>query len=240
MRWLQALCESDTETESPTQAPIRKRVHAKARGKITPTRTGAYTSESTTVTASSHNDAPFDAAFASFARTKKDKERMRHSRLLGRIEKSAPGTASRKRRRPSKKLVAGLEGLLESLPDAESAGGHEEVWEGISDGEEDTDTVSDPSLERRARPRKRPVGTTISLKTLKSTRGAMKKKAKLQEAEKERFGKNMAQMADGIDNSAASHSDEQTASADGNAQRWAALRGFIGQSMQQNPAFMLG
>jgi len=162
---------------------------------------------------------------------------MKHSQLLSRIEKTAPGKIT-KRRRPGKKLVAGLEGLLDSLPDVaekgDTNGDGEDEWEGISDDEVET---------KIARIRRRKRGDAVVggdgkmvLKTLKSRPGALKRKAKIEEKERERFRLNMAQMAKPAEQQEGATSTEGEANA--SSARWAALRGFIGQTMQQNPAFM--
>ena len=83
--------------------------------------------------------------------------------------------------------------MLDTLPD----------WEGFSSDEADGKT-------------------TLTMRTLKSKRGAGKAKAKLEKRETERFGKNMAAMA---------------ASQKGQTDRWAALRGFIGQTMETSALF---
>lgn len=163
---------------------------------------------------------------------------MKHSALLHKIQKSAPGTI-KKRRRPNKKLVAGLEGLLGALPDVPEAqnpsGGHsveEDEWQGLSD-EDEVDTSALGQLTSMARVRRRQPAVVaaadgkMQLKTLKSRPGAMKRKAKLESTEMDRFKKNMAQMQQG----AATQSGSST------ADRWAALRGFIGQTMQQSEHF---
>jgi hypothetical protein len=50
----------------------------------------------------------------------------------------------------------------------------------------------------------------------------------MEESEKERFGKNLASM---------SAPAQSAAEAGGSSDRWAALRGFIGQTLEQNPGF---
>lgn len=69
----------------------------------------------------------------------------------------------------------------------------------------------------------------------------MKRKEKLEKMERERFGKNMAQMIGGttaspseITNGAETATKEKS---DGSSTRWAALRGFIQQTMEQKPEF---
>ncbi|KAL6237185.1 hypothetical protein BDW75DRAFT_204885 [Aspergillus navahoensis] len=74
----------------------------------------------------------------------------------------------------------------------------------------------------------------IKQKTLKHRPGAQKRKEKLEKLERERFAKNMAQMSS-ISRMATPNS--QPAAAKSVSNRWAALRGFISQTMEQQPAF---
>jgi len=74
--------------------------------------------------------------------------------------------SSKKRRRPSKKLVTTLESLADALPEI---------------------AVSGPSYEKAS-------GKQSSLVSLKSKPGARKKKERLDREERVRFGKNMAFM----------------------------------------------
>ncbi|KAG8623727.1 hypothetical protein KVT40_008703 [Elsinoe batatas] len=217
-------------------APIRKNARTRMRAKAIP-----KTSNSTARNAQFQDIEQVEAGiasdnnpFSSFGANKKDRQRMRHSALLHRISKTAPGAQVKKRRRPNKKLAADLDGLLGALPDipdAAQAGNNEaDEWEGIS-GDEDENSVKLPSdLGRIARVRRRKGNTTakMEMKSIKSRPGAMKKKAQLEKAEKDRFAKNMAQMAP------VTHgADAQVQSAD----RWSSLRSFIGQTMQQSPLF---
>lgn len=59
----------------------------------------------------------------------------------------------------------------------------------------------------------------------------MKKQEKLTRMEKERFNKNMAQMAVGRDAATA----EASAASSGHRLRWAAVRQFIQQTAEQRP-----
>lgn len=69
----------------------------------------------------------------------------------------------------------------------------------------------------------------------------MKRKDKLDKVERERFGKNMAQMAGAQAPPAEVDTAAQGASEDGaSSGRWAALRSFISQTMDQNPEFKAG
>ncbi|KAL8708904.1 MAG: hypothetical protein Q9220_006236 [cf. Caloplaca sp. 1 TL-2023] len=111
----------------------------------------------------------------------------------------------KKPRRPSKKLVTNLESLAHALPDIPAS------------------TTETPIAKIRHR-------------SLKSQPGAMRKKEKIIAMEKDRFNQNMAQMT------ASRGSTDQSASRDGNtrnishtASKWAALRTFIQQNMEQRP-----
>jgi hypothetical protein len=115
-----------------------------------------------------------------------------------------------KRRRPSKKLNISLESLADALPDNGEVDG-----EGITAGD-----------------------AKIRHKSLTSRPGAMKRKHKLERIEKERFGKNMAEMAtmpapvsESFDSSTPAATQPTT------SDRWAALRSFISQTMEQKPEF---
>lgn len=129
---------------------------------------------------------------------------MKHSSLISRIEKT--NTKATKRRRPSKKLIANLESLADALPVVDAAEGDRTVTGDVR----------------------------VRHKSLKSRPGAMKKKEKLEKMEKERFGRNMAQMADlhpsDIVGSNVAKSGAASTGTD-NSKRWAALRSYIQQSM---------
>ncbi|KAI1954203.1 Urmylation protein [Ophidiomyces ophidiicola] len=71
----------------------------------------------------------------------------------------------------------------------------------------------------------------IKHKSLKHRPGAMKRKEKLDKVERDRFAMNMAQMATGV-----ASQNQPTAEAP-SADRWAALRNFISQTIDQNPEF---
>jgi hypothetical protein len=141
--------------------------------------------------------------------TKEDKRRMKHSTLISRIEKS--NTRATKRRRPSKKLIANLESLLDALPEAPASSEH-------------TAAAGD---------------TRIRHKSLKSKPGAMKKKLKLEKSEMDRFSMNLAQMSTvvGREDPIASGSEVSPAAEavkPSGSQRWAALRGFIEATLDRN------
>ncbi|KAE8356639.1 ribosome biogenesis protein SLX9-domain-containing protein [Aspergillus coremiiformis] len=112
-----------------------------------------------------------------------------------------------KRRRASKKLVANLESLADALPETEV---------------EMNDSNSQVNV--------------IKQKTLKHKPGAMKRRQQLEQAERGRFAKNMAQMSS-IEPSTATPNAELNNQASSVSNRWAALRNFISQTMEQQPVF---
>ena len=140
-----------------------------------------------------------------FKTTKEDKRRIKHSALISRIEKS--NRKSKKRRRPSKKLVATLESLADALPE-------------ISGGDIHDDAVGHARIRH---------------KSLKSRPGAMKKKDLLERLEKDRFCKNMAQMATANASEPNDSVNVDATTSGDNSKRWAALRGFIQQTMDRDP-----
>ena len=130
---------------------------------------------------------------------------------MNKVAKSQKKTP--KRRRPSKKLVANLDSLADALPDA------------------DDETPSDAANQ----------ANIIKHKTLKHRPGAMKRKEKMEKLERDRFINNMAQMS-AIEQAAPKlqqHTETQPTSTESSStsNRWAALRGFISQTMDHQPAF---
>jgi hypothetical protein len=75
----------------------------------------------------------------------------------------------------------------------------------------------------------------IKQKTLEHKPGAMKRRQKLEKLERDRFAKNMAQMSSIQTNVQPVAEPQNEASSTSN--RWAALRSFISQTMEQQPAF---
>ncbi|GAD93924.1 conserved hypothetical protein [Paecilomyces variotii No. 5] len=139
-----------------------------------------------------------------FRTTKKDKRTIKHSTFVSKIEKT--NSKPSKRRRASKKLVANLDSLADALPDAE------ETEQNGGNGQVNI----------------------IKHKTLRTRPGAMKRKEKLEKVERDRFVKNMAQLA-GVEAAAAkSNTDAEQPSV---SNRFAALRNFISQTMEQQLAF---
>lgn len=80
----------------------------------------------------------------------------------------------------------------------------------------------------------------IKQKTLRHKPGAMKRRDKVEKIERQRFGKNMAEMAGLQPAPPASSNSEATSEsnpANPTANRWSALRNFISQTMEQQPVF---
>jgi hypothetical protein len=149
-----------------------------------------------------------------FRTSKKDKRTIKHSSFISKIEKSSKKAP--KRRRASKKLAT-LDSLADALPDADTE-----------------EHQQDPNSQINI----------IKQKTLKHKPGAEKRRQKLEKLERDRFARNMAQMT-AMDTSreaaAPITTTEGTSStateADGTTNRWAALRSFISQTMEQQPVF---
>ncbi|GAO13200.1 hypothetical protein UVI_02025500 [Ustilaginoidea virens] len=187
-----------------------------------------------------------------FLSSKRDKRLVRHSSFVSRITSSR--VAKTKRRRPQNKLKTSLDDLADALPELASGEGGEEALAG-----------------------------KIKHKSLRSKKGALKRKEKVVRGEMERFGVSMARLT-GLSGAAtmastneagpapkpivrqgshdegghamASTTEQSGAAAAGTAagtaagiaagiaapggsssSRWAALRGYISATMEQNPAF---
>jgi hypothetical protein len=153
-----------------------------------------------------------------FPSTKKDKRRIKHAQLINRVTKSASKPA--RRRRPNKKIVTTLDALADALPDDDKA------EDGTAVGERLQDQVN-----------------IIRRKSLKSKPGAMKRREKVDQGERERFKKNMAQLAApkagenlSMSNGASIGSiSTKTRAVTSTSERWAALRGFISQTLETRP-----
>jgi hypothetical protein len=160
------------------------------------------------------------------------------------VAKSSSSSASTtKRRRPNKKLVTTLESLGDALDDIQAE---------IDDGEGAAAGGGGDAMDAEQAAQGK-----VRHKSLKSRPGALKRKEKLVKGEMERFGRSLAQLANiktaaGAGAGAAQEKmeveggqkkggeKEAQASAQSSATsgRWAALRGFISATMEQNPAFL--
>jgi hypothetical protein len=139
---------------------------------------------------------PDSTADGLFASSKRDKLKIKHSSFVSKIEKSSSKTS--KRRRPNKKLVANLESLADALSGLDDAG-------------------ADAKLETGQ--------AKIQRKSLKSRPGAMKRKAKLEKEEKERFNMNLVQLASSTPGGAVHD-------------RWAALKSHVQSTSEVKPEFV--
>lgn len=144
----------------------------------------------------------------SFLSSKRDKRLIKHSSFVSRIQ-SARISKSAKRRRPSKKLATTLDSLADALPELEEA-----------------------DAEQQGK---------IRHKSLKSKKGALKRKERVVKGEMERFGVSMARLTAQDGNAAQQDEkmggEEKKDAPAPTANRWAALRGYISSTMEQNPAF---
>ena len=151
-----------------------------------------------------------DAAVSDdFLANKRDKRLIKHSSFVSRIQ-SARVSKSQKRRRPKNKLAASLDSLADALPDLDDNEGGKDALAG-----------------------------KIGHKSLRSKKGALKRKERIVKGEMDRFGVSMAKLSETAaakDKDAAAKSKEEPAP-QGTANRWAALRGYISATMEQNPAF---
>ena len=143
---------------------------------------------------------------AIFQNSKQDKRRIKHSLLLAKAQKSAnKPTGITKRRRPSKKLVTNLNALADALPEVAAVAKNDQ----------------------RA---------TIkgSVKSLRTKPGMAKKKHQLDQAERLRFGQNLAIISQARDAEGESRNPSDTKAVGSEhtvPNRWASLRQHIAQSM---------
>jgi hypothetical protein len=153
-----------------------------------------------------------------FPSSKKDKRRIKHAQLVNKVTKSAKRNP--RRRRPNKQLVTTLDALADALPDDGNAAA------GAVAGERSQDQVN-----------------IIKRKSMKSRPGAMKRRENLDKGERDRFAKNMAQLAAPKSDPEASQQENpqdgdsrsKTAAISSTSERWAALRGFISQTLETKP-----
>lgn len=135
------------------QAPIKKRTTARAKS--------ARAARPATALLPKPDD------MMAFPSSKRDKQRIKHSSFVSKIEKSS--AKSQKRRRPNNKLIANLESLADALPGAHEHGDVE------------------VAQARIVQPKQK-------MESMKRTKGAKKRKEKLEKLEKERFNANLAQL----------------------------------------------
>lgn len=143
---------------------------------------------------------------------------MKSNVFKSRIEKSH--SKPLKRRRPNKKLATTLDSLADALPDLESAS--------------------------QGKSRKGQKGK-IKMDSLTSGKGLMKRRGKVEAKERERFGRNLAQLMGSQSQVAANggmkdtetqvERDGEKVQSSSIASRFKALRAWIGQTMEKDGAF---
>lgn len=204
-------------------AATRKRASLRARAtssaKTSNSASNRVLADQTTSTASNDQSWPL---------TKKDKRTVKHNHLINRVRDAniTKHPATKKRRRPAKKLRAAEQ--LGEMKDAldEIGGSEDDDWEGFSDSDADMEIQGS---------RTKPKNGRMVMRSLKHRPGAMKRKAKMDAAERGRFERNLAQLSQQPVGSGNVGSQSVA-----HAEKWAALRKFITGTMQQDKAFAVG
>lgn len=164
----------------------------------------------------------------SFIESKRDKRLIKHSSFVSRISKPAHKTPTQRKnlKRREKHRQAQAATSLASLSDALPSLTADEVRAGEAEA-----------------------AGKVRHKSLKSTPGALRKKERLVRGEMERFGMSLAQLStvkeqpvavaanQEMDVEDKDGEEENRAPVQSTANRFAALRGFISATMEQNPAF---
>ncbi|PTB39311.1 uncharacterized protein TrAFT101_007891 [Trichoderma asperellum] len=168
----------------------------------------------------------------SFLSSKRDKRTIKHSSFVSRVTSTTSARVSKKAlkrggRSKTKKSTTlnSLDSLADALPELAAGEGAAEILSG-----------------------------KIRHQSLRSKKGALKRKERLLKGEMERFGVSMAQLSSmpaqpqngGLpaEKHAAAPASSTNASASAPApapavsNRWAALRGYISATMEQNPVFV--
>ncbi|EHY52215.1 uncharacterized protein HMPREF1120_00430 [Exophiala dermatitidis NIH/UT8656] len=153
---------------------------------------------------------------------------------MDRVTKSSAKKPA-KRRRPNKSLVTTLDTLADALPTE-------------FDGDGDGNNGDANANTQHAGDRPQDQVNIIKRKSMKSRPGAMKRKEKLDKGERDRFAKNLAQLVaaapkpvtTGETNAKRGDGDSDsdpkpTATVASTSDRWAALRGFISQTLETRP-----
>lgn len=141
-----------------------------------------------------------------FIESKRDKRLMKSSSFMSRVALSAGVKKNKKRtgKGRSQQLKTTLNSLADALPELEAGMGGEEILAG-----------------------------KIKHKSLRSKKGALKRKEQIVKGEMERFGVSMAKLSE-----VQPQPSQKKAEASAPSSRWAALRGYISSTMDQNPAFV--
>jgi Ribosome biogenesis protein SLX9 len=164
---------------------------------------------------------PASSPFSAFATSKKDKRHIKHSNLISKVTKSSSISTEaqrNKRRRQKKQLVTNLGALADALPDAD---GNEAGARGAGAG-------------RGAALREQANVNVIHRKSIKSRPGALKRRQKIDNGERERFARNLAEMSGKKTSEVGEPTGKEESGQQGH-DRWTALRGFISQTMERRP-----
>ncbi|PNP46867.1 hypothetical protein TGAMA5MH_01820 [Trichoderma gamsii] len=166
----------------------------------------------------------------SFLSSKRDKRTIKHSSFVSRVASTTSARVSKKAlkrggRNKKSTTLNSLDSLADALPELAAGEGAAEILAG-----------------------------KIRHQSLRSKKGALKRKERLLKGEMQRFGVSMAQLSsmpaqpqNGVqlaEKAATSTSASSNTSASASApapvvsNRWAALRGYISATMEQNPAFV--
>ncbi|KAL6872894.1 hypothetical protein J3F83DRAFT_589786 [Trichoderma novae-zelandiae] len=158
-----------------------------------------------------------------FLSSKRDKRLIKHSAFVSRVTSSGVSKPKTRRRSKAKATTTlnSLDSLADALPELAEGEGAAEVLEG-----------------------------KIRHQSLRSKKGALKRKERLLRGEMARFGVSLAQLSTvppaaaqprhAVDNPEAEMKTDTEAKqpAPAVSNRWAALRGYISATMEQNPAFV--
>jgi len=198
-----------------------------------------------------------------FINSKKDKLLIKHSAFVNKIIKNADKTntgksahKNKKRRRPNKKLVATLESLEDALDDIKAEMDAREAADG-ADGETMDETQRAQGKIRLKSLRPKPGALKKKEKIVRGEMERFKKSlaqlAIISKASSSSTGAASSSTVSGTEKisesgavdtemgeAAPAQEQQQTApsATSGVSSRWAALRGFIAATMEQNPAFI--
>lgn len=188
---------------------------------------------------------PRSISASTFAATKRDKRHIKHSKLISRVSKSYPRNSTEaernRRRRQKRQLLTNLDSLADALPDQQQEDGIKNIVPAAVPRSRAQSTIAAGLMQRKGINKSRP--------------GAMKRREKADKSERERFAKNMSQLAkskvepelktneagEGVEVSGTLTKDEgsraymEANQPPSKSNSWAALRGFIAQTIQKRP-----
>ncbi|KAK3309732.1 ribosome biogenesis protein SLX9-domain-containing protein [Chaetomium strumarium] len=193
----------------------------------------------------------------SFINSKRDKRLIKHSAFVSRIAKASSSTSAstnKKRRRPNKKLITTLESLGDALDDIKQAMDEQQAAGGMMDEEQARQgKVRHKSLKTRPGALKRKERivkgemerfgwslaqlANIATVSSASSAGATTSGGAGTGAGKETMDTDVDERGEKRGKEAAEQG-QATPQPSTTSSRWAALRGFIAATMEQNPAFL--